>query len=441
MSAAVDRYLALQKELVLPGRGLSWIDALRNEGAHHFKDVGFPTMRDEDWRHTNVRPIQKREFTLGNSAQDELDNGSLSKSALTGLDAYRVVFVDGRYCKALSSLDGLPGGVTVESLAAAVAADTDEVRETLGSIAPKHRSGFIALNTAFVDDGLYLHVDDDCVVDKPIELVFFSTDTAEQLIQPRNLFIFGNRSRVQIIEHYVCGQGSVYFTNAVSELLVQDSAVLQHTKLQEEGHKAFHVGGVFMHLQAGAQVVSNNIALGSLIGRTDLQVALKAEGASCDLNGVYFANGRQHIDNFTQVDHEKPACKSNEYYKGVLNDRARAVFRGRVVVHQDAQHTDAQQQNKNLLLSADAEVDTKPQLEIYADDVKCSHGATVGQLDEAAIFYLRARAINEATARSLLTYAFAADLISRFSIPAIRNRVESVLSSKLFGGSQMEQLV
>ena len=440
LNAAVEHYLALQKELALPGRGLPWIDALRHDGALRFKDVGFPSMRDEDWRYTNVRPIQKREFNPA-PAPIKLDQDALSCCVLPGLDAYRIVFVDGSYCAALTRAEALPSGVTAESMAAAVATDTAEVRATLGSVAARHSSGFISLNTAFVADGLYLHVDDGCVVDRPIELVFFSTGSAGQLIQPRNLFIVGQRSKVQIIERYVCAGTGGYFTNAVTELVAKDSAVVRHTKLQEEGSKAFHVGGVFMHLQAQAQVVSDNIALGSLLTRNDVEATFAAAGASCDLNGIYLASERQHIDNFTQVDHRHPRCKSNEYYKGVLNDRARAVFRGRVVVHQDAQHTDAQQQNRNLLLSNDAEVDTKPQLEIYADDVKCSHGATVGQLDDAALFYLRSRAIDETTARSLLTYAFAADVITRLPLPPIREHVENALSTKLFGGHRMEELV
>lgn len=440
MNAAVDHYLALRRDIVLPGQGLSWLDTLRDGGMHRFKNVGFPTTRDEDWRHTNVRPIQKQEFRPVSATADELDKEKLSQSTLAGLDAHRVVFVNGRYSEVLTNLGRLPDGVTAESLATAVATDSSEVRTLLGSCAPQDGSGFVALNTAFVEDGLYLRVGADCVVDKPIELVFFNTDLGGQLIQPRNLLVVGPRSKVQIIEHYVSLGSSGYFTNAVTELVAEDFAVVEHTKLQDEGSKSFHVGGVFMHLESGAQVVSNNIALGSLIGRTDLEITLAAEGAQCDLNGIYLANGRQHIDNFTQVDHQQPNCKSDEFYKGVLDDRARAVFRGRVVVHQNAQHTDAQQQNRNLLLSADAEIDTKPQLEIYADDVKCSHGATVGQLDAAAMFYLRSRAIDETTARSLLTYAFAADVIGRFSLPSIRAHVGNVLSKKLFGGNRLGEL-
>lgn len=285
MSTAVNHYLELHKELVLPGQGLSWLDTLRDEGMHRFKDVGFPTMRDEDWRHTNVRPIQKQEFKPAKAAESELDKGTLSRSALPGLDAYRVIFINGRYNKTLTDLDGLPSGITVASLAAAIAADVSEVRKSLGSCAPQHGSGFVALNTAFVEDGLYLHVDDGCVVDRPIELVFFNTELGGQLIQPRNLFVVGPRSRVQIIERYVSLGACSYFTNAVTELVARDAAAVEHTKLQEEGSKAFHVGGVFMRLEPDAQVVSNNVALGSLIARTDLEVTLAAEGARCDLNG------------------------------------------------------------------------------------------------------------------------------------------------------------
>jgi Fe-S cluster assembly protein SufD len=216
---------------------------------------------------------------------------------------------------------------------------------------------------------------------------------------------------------------------------------VEHTRLQEEGAEAFHVGGVFVRVNGDSRVVSNNLALGSMIARTNLNVVLADEGACCELNGLYLGSGRQHIDNFTQVDHQQPNCKSDQLYKGVLNDRARAVFHGRVVVHEGAQHTDARQQNRNLLLSANAEVDTKPQLEIYADDVKCSHGATVGQLDEDAMYYMRTRGIDVTTARSLLTWAFAADVISRVSSGPVRNHVEGVLGRKLFSVDRLEDLV
>ena len=441
MTATVDHYLSIQKEHALPGRGIAWVDDLRKQGIHEFRANGFPTIRDEDWRYTNIRPLQKQSFAPVDTPVDSTSPEKFSQSLLPGLDSYRIVFIDGHYSPALTSEAALPEGVNAQSLATAIQSGSDEVQKLLGSCTPLHKSGFNALNTAFIEDGLYLRVGDDCTIERPIEIVFYNTERGGQLVQPRNLLVFGERSQAKIIERYVSLSDISYFTNAITEVVVQQSAIIEHTKLQEESSKAFHVGGIFIRLSGDAQVVSNNVALGSLIARTDLSVALTAEEGRCNLNGVYLANGRQHIDNFTQVDHQKPNCKSDEFYKGVLDNRARAVFRGRVIVHQDAQYTDAEQQNRNLLLSDDAEIDTKPQLEIYADDVKCSHGATVGQLDEDAMYYLRTRAIDEPTARSLLTYAFAGDVISRFSLKSIRRHVENVLSKKLFGVNRLEELV
>ena len=441
MNAAVDHYLSVREELTLPGRGVTWLDALREQGMQRFQTVGFPTLRDENWRYTNVRSIQKQEFKPVTAVEEHNLQAHLFATLLKGLESHRIVFVNGQYCPGLSATVDLPAGVTGESLAAVVNESPQSVERRLGSLTPESADGFLALNTAFVQDGLYLNVADNCDVDAPIEIIFFNTEQGGQLVQPRNLYIIGRHSKVNIIERYISAGGDSHLTNAVTELVALESAQVEHTKLQEEGDKAFHVGGVFMHLDANARVVSNNVALGSLIARTDLCVSLAAEGAGCDLNGVYLGNGRQHIDNFTQIEHRQPNCTSDEFYKGVLDDRARAVFHGRIVVHQDAQHTDAQQQNRNLLLSENAEVDTKPQLEIYADDVKCAHGATVGQLDEDAMYYLRSRAIDAVTARSLLTYAFAADVIHRFSPKPLRDHVESVLSRKLFGVERLEELV
>ena len=441
MTAAVDHYLSIQKEHTLPGRGIAWVDEFRQQGVHEFKANGFPTVRDEDWRYTNIRQLQKQSFIPVDTPVDSPSREKFSRCLLPGLDSHRIVFIDGHYSPTLTGEAALPKGVNAQSLATAIQSGSVEVKKLLGSCTPQQTNGFNALNSAFVEDGIYLCVDDDCVVEHPIEIVFFNTERGEQLVQPRNLLMFGERSQVKVIERYVSLADAPYFTNSITEIVVQRSAITEHTKLQEESNKAFHIGSIFVRLNADAQLVSNNVALGSLIARTDLSVMLTAEGGECNLNGVYLANGRQHIDNFTQVDHQKPSCKSDEFYKGVLDDRARAVFRGRVIVHQDAQYTDAEQQNRNLLLSDDAEIDTKPQLEIYADDVKCSHGATVGQLDEDALYYLRTRAIDEPTARSLLTYAFAGDVISRFSLKPIRRHVENVLSKKLFGVGRLEDLM
>jgi Fe-S cluster assembly protein SufD len=440
LTASVEHYVSARQGLTLPGSGLAWLDALRDAGSRSFRQSGFPTLKDENWRYTNIRPILKQPFTPVAATADAPGSQEIAKYTLPELHSHRIVFVDGRYAPALSDLDHLPQGITVESMADAVTSGLDGVEEWLGKCMPEEFGGFTALNTAFIEDGLYLHVARDHSIELPVEVIFFNTAAGGQLVQPRNLYIVGENSHVHIIERYVSA-GGTHLTNPVTELVARGSAVVEHTRMQEEDAGAFHVGGVFVRLNGDSRVISNNMALGSMIARTDLNVVLAGEGACCELNGMYLGSGRQHIDNFTQVDHLVPNCKSDELYKGVLNDRSRAVFHGRVVVHQDAQHTDARQQNRNLLLSGNAEVDTKPQLEIYADDVKCSHGATVGQLDEDAMYYMRTRGVDATTARSLLTWAFAADVISRVSSRPVRNHIEGVLGHKLFGVDRLEDLV
>ena len=440
MTTPVEHYVSARQELVLPGSGQAWLDALRDAGASSFRESGFPTVRDENWRYTNIRPILKQTFAPVAPAGDGSGDEDIAKFTLPELHSHRLVFIDGHYAPALSSIGQVPEGISVESMANAVLGGLEGVGQWLGKCMPEAGDGFTSLNTAFIEDGLYLHVARDHHVELPVEVVFFNTEAGGQLVQPRNLYVVGENSQVHIIERYVSAGGS-HLTNSVTELVACGSAVVEHTRLQEEGAGAFHVGGLFVRANGDSRVVSNNLALGSMIARTNLNVVLADEGACCELNGLYLGSGRQHIDNFTQVDHQQPNCKSDQLYKGVLNDRARAVFHGRVVVHEGAQHTDARQQNRNLLLSANAEVDTKPQLEIYADDVKCSHGATVGQLDEDAMYYMRTRGIDVTTARSLLTWAFAADVINRVSSRPVRNHVEGVLGHKLFSVDRLEDLV
>jgi len=442
LTTAVDHYVTARNALALPGSGLDWLDELRKAGVRRFSEKGFPTLRDEDWRYTNIRPILKQNFNPVAVLDGSTGRAKgLTQNLLPGLGAYRFVFVDGHYVEELSDATGLPQGVVAVPMADAVTRGPNGVKAWLGACMPEDRGGFTDLNTAYIEDGLYLHVDRGCQLEQPIEVVFISTEPGGQLIQPRNLFVLGENTRAHIIERYISGAGRSHLTNAVTELVACRSSVVEHTRLQEEGMDAFHIGGVFIRLHGDARVVSNNAALGSMIARTNLHVTLQEEGACCHLYGVYLGNGRQHIDNFTQVDHRAPECTSNEFYKGVLDARARAVFHGRIIVREGAQKTDAQQQNRNLLLSGHAEVDTKPQLEIYADDVKCSHGATIGQLDDGAMFYLRSRGVDENTARGLLTYAFAADVINKISSAPVRGHLEGELGRKLFGVARPEELV
>jgi Fe-S cluster assembly protein SufD len=435
--AYVDVYKGVASGL--PGGSIPWVRRVRDSGLSRFRAVGFPTTRDEDWKYTNVRPIAKQPFARAVGSHNGIDATQLETLHNNGLDSHRCVFVNGHFAPSLSDLDQLPSGVSVMSLSDALNHRAEELEAELGRCAPSKLHGFAALNTAFLTDGAYIRVGRNCALERPIELIYVSTGDGEQpqVSYPRTLAIAETGSRAVILERYVSLEQSRYLTNAITELVARTSAQVDYYKLQEESTKAFHVCGLFVHQDRDSTVTTNNIAMGGAIARTDLHVTLNDVGAHSNLNGLYIGMGRQHIDNHTQVDHRVAHCTSDEFYKGVLAGRSRAVFHGRIVVHQDAQHTDAQQQNHNLLLSRDTEVDTKPQLEIYADDVKCSHGATVGQLDPNSLFYLRSRGIDETTARSLLTYAFANDVINRFAIESIRRELEHHLTRTLLRGEHI----
>jgi len=432
MNTTADVYLGPRSRLALPGAGVAWLDSMRTEAAEQFLSNGLPTIRDEDWKYTNVRPITKLGFNPFTRQSVQVDRAQLRRHQISGLETFQMVFVNGFFSADLSELSGLPNGVSVQSLSAVLAQDTDRVQPALGSCLPESKHGFSLLNTAYINDGAYIEIPAGCELAKPIELLFvIDGNTNEQVAQPRNLIIAGENSRCTLIERFIGLGGRKTVTNTISEVVARPGAKLDHYKLQQEDDTGFHVSGLYVVQGRDSEVTNHNIALGAALSRNDIRVSLRGPNAHCGMNGLYLGSGKQHIDNHTQVDHLVPHCTSDEFYKGVLTDRARAVFHGRIVVHQGAQKTDAQQQNNNLLLSKDAEVDTKPQLEIYADDVKCSHGATVGQLDNNALFYLLSRGIERNLAHSLLTFAFASDVISRMRLPALRDALEGLLPEKL----------
>jgi Fe-S cluster assembly protein SufD len=299
---------------------------------------------------------------------------------------------------------------------------------------------FVALNTAFIEDGAFVSIPSGKIVEEPIHLFFVSTAAGEATVShPRNLILVGNDSQVTIVESYVGLNHGVTWTNAVTEIVVGESAVVEHYKLQWEREEAFHTATLQVHESRSSNFTSHSVALGGSLVRNEVNVALDGEGGECTLNGLYLATGRQHVDNHTRIDHVKPHCTSRELYKGVLEGKARGVFNGKIYVHKAAQKTDARQTNKNLLLSADASVDTKPQLEIYNNDVKCTHGSTIGQLDEDALFYLRARGIGLETARSLLTYGFISDIVGRIKLASIRDQLESFVTTRLEQRSHLKE--
>ena len=414
----------------LAGRGLDWLEQHRAKGRDRFETIGLPTQRHEDWKYTDVRPITRHEYRL--AGFDEPVQAP-NIPAVDDLDAIRLVVIDGRVRTELSTLEALPPGVHLRALADAIEEAPDSVRPWLGAALPADSHGFAALNDAFVNDGACLRVDDGVVVEQPVEIVFM-VGAADQapLVQPRNLLVVGKGAEINIIERYVAATDTgPYLNNVITELFLDERANVELTRLQEEGERAGHVGGLFVRQRASSVCRLNTVSLDGMMIRNDLRAFLDEPGAECRLRGLALGGGRQHIDNHTVVEHRVERCTSREFYKAVLDDRARSVFHGRIIVHVDAQKTDSEQQNENLLLSRDAEVDTKPQLEIYADDVKCSHGATVGQLDEDAVYYLRTRGVDEASARALLTVAFADAAIEGVSDDALRAHIDRRIRQKL----------
>ena len=396
---------------------------IREDAWNRFVSRGFPTTRDEEWRFTSVAPIAERTFALAPSEPMTV----VDEYRLTDVSPTELVFANGHYVPELSRTGALPEGSRVGNLAAVNPADPDLV-------ARHDSNAFVALNTALSEDGAYIEIAAGTVVEQPIHLLFVTADAASDrptMTHPRITVIMGANSQATIVETYAGPAGAKYFTNTVADIVVGHSAILRHVKLQYEGADAFHVGATHVTVKRGGTYVSNAISLGGGLVRNDIAAVLDGEGVDCTLNGLYCADADRLVDNHTAIDHAQPHCGSREIYKGILAGRARGVFNGKIIVRPDAQKTDAKQTNRALLLSEDARINTKPQLEIFANDVKCTHGAAVGQLDEEALFYLRSRGLSDTAARHLLIRAFAGDVLNRMPIEALRSRVEARLQQQL----------
>ncbi len=416
-----------------PHGGARWLQDLRDRAAARFTALGFPTVRDEEWRFTNVAPIAAGEFLAAGPGAALATEAELS-GYLYSDAAVRLVVVNGYFVAALSRTAGLPAGVRVTSLAAAVTDHAEVVERYLGQLADFGGRAFTALNTALAGDGAYVHIPDGVIVEQPIHVLFVTTASAATgpiMSTARALIVAGERSQARIVETYVGPRGAVYFTNAVTEVVAGDGAIVDHYKVQQESLEAFHVASMHIHAGRGANFSSHSFSLGGRLVRNDAAALLGGEGAECTLNGLYLADGDRLVDNHTTIDHAVAHCPSHEIYKGILGGRARAIFNGKIIVRQDAQKTDAKQTNRALLLSDSAAINTKPQLEIFADDVKCTHGAAIGQLDEDAIFYLRARGLTYFEARDMLIHAFAGDILDRVKIAPLRAALEGELYAQL----------
>ena len=411
----------------------SWLFPLRKAGIARFAELGFPTLKNEDWRFTNVAPIAKLPFKSAlDAARDGLTKDSLDQFSFAKLPGTRLVFVNGHFAAELSTAPMQPNGIKVSSLATALANDSALVEKHLGRYVRTEDNAFAALNNAFFQDGGFVYVPAGQSVDDPVQFLFINTSKdAGATTHPRNLIIAERGAKLTVIESYVSLASAPTFTNAVTEFALGDNAVVEHCKFQDESPEAFHIAALHSHLGRAVSFSSHSIATGAKLARNNLRTTLDGEGIECVLNGVYITNNDQISDHYMVVDHAKPHCASHEYFNGILAGKSKGVFHGRILVRPDAQKTDAKQTNKNLLLSDDATADTKPQLEIYADDVKCTHGATIGQLNDESIYYLRSRGIGLENARRMLIHAFAGEIIDRVKHDALREELDVLVWDRL----------
>ena len=411
----------------------AWQLALRQAGLARFTELGIPTLAHEDWRFTNLAPLTRLPLTpLYESAVTPEVVDFLGRQTFTKLPGSRLVFINGQYSAGLSVIGTLPAGIRVSNLAAALAGDPEFVKAQLGASALTANNPFTALNQAFFLDGGFIHVPAGLAVPEPIQLIHVCTaEKSGDTIQPRNLIVAERDSKVTIIESYLSMGNTAYFTNAVTELVAGENATVEFVKYQAEAPEACHIGMIGAHLGRASNVRIHSFALGGRLSRTNIRTNLAGEGLECILNGLYLTRGEQLADHHMVVEHAQPHCASHEYFNGILDGKSKGVFHGRILVREIAQKTDAKQTNKNLLLSDDATADTKPQLEIYADDVKCTHGATIGQLNDESIFYLRSRGIGTDTARRMLIHAFAGEIIERVQCDAAREELDKVVWDRL----------
>jgi Fe-S cluster assembly protein SufD len=412
-----ERFLDLLEQAPTSGQ----FAKLRQAALARFRELPLPTMRTEDWRFTNIAPLLRVPF----EGPTGTTGGAVALPPLPTPDTLRLVFVNGAFQRTLSVLANIPAGVHVGPLAEAPSAS---VAEALGQVADYRTQVFTALNTASIQDGACVIVAGGTALLRPVEIISV-TQAAERplLTQPRTLIVAGKNSQVTVVERFLTTSDDTYLTNAVTEVLLAEGAQVDHYKVQQESRKAYHVANTQAVLAERGNFATHYLSLGGGLVRNEVRVRFDAEHAEATVNGLYLADGRQHVDNLTEIDHAHAHCASHEVYKGILAEHAHGVFNGKIIVRPDAQKTDAKQTNKVLLLSDDATINTKPQLEIYADDVKCTHGATVGQLDADEIFYLQARGLDLAAARSLLTFAFANDIVSRVKVEALREEIEQLL--------------
>ncbi len=409
---------------------------LRAKASSRFREVGFPTPRLEEWRFTNLREVAETPFALPRPSGLDPD---IDPWCVSG--AHRLVMVDGCYAPELSDLDGFPESAVLTSLADALERSPELVEPNLGQTIGTKEHPILALNTSLFQDGAYLWLPSGTVIEQPIQLLFVTTGHARPIATlPRNIIVAGKSSEATILETYAGSTGTT-LTGPVTELILHPNAHLRHYVTHEEGPDSSHVAFRHAFLDRDSQLTSHSLFLGGGLVRNDLQAVLVGEGAHATLNGLYTTGGHQRVDNQLRVHHKSPQCTSEQLYKGILDGRSRAVFNGRIVVDPGAQKTNAVQSNRNLLISEGARVHSNPQLEILADDVRCTHGSTIGRLDKDALFYLRSRGLDREAAESLLIYAFASEMVQRVTVKSLRERLENALFARLPRGELLREAV
>jgi Fe-S cluster assembly protein SufD len=418
----------------LNGGASTPIHKIRKDALSNFSKLEFPTTRNEEWKYTSIAPLLKHTFIPARKSTS-VDASKIKQFLFNALEHSLLVFVNGFYSDELSDIKDLPKGVIAGSIVDAIDNHPEIVQKHFSRYADYKEQIFTALSTAYTKDGAFVYIPDGKIIEEPIHILYLGFAGNEKiLIQPRNLFVAGKNSQATIIEHYASLDEGIYFTNTVTEVFADENAVLDHIKLQDENKDAFHIARMEVDQERNSNFSSNMISFGAGLSRNDFNTRFNDTGGECMLNGLFMIDGEQLFDVHTMIDHAKPLCNSHEHYKGILDGNSRGVFNGKVMVRPDAQKTNAFQENNNIILSDRALVNTKPQLEIFADDVKCSHGATIGQIEDEALFYLKSRGIGDKTARGMLIHAFASDVVNSIKVEAIKNYLEEILTNKFNPG-------
>jgi Fe-S cluster assembly protein SufD len=434
---AAQRYVAEFEAFSANGASAAptWLQDRRRIAMAAFAERGFPSTRQEEWRFTDVKPIAREEFELAEKPADDLVSAEELSPALLGVEGWMAACVNGHFLPGLSSLDSLPAGVRVTGIEAALADDPALLERHLGQYAKGEKNPFTSLSTAFTRDGAFVYVPKDIVLDRPIQIVHAGRVEGKRppVWHPRTLVVVERGAQVSVVETYLGLSDSAYWTNAVTEVVLGENANVDTYRVQLEGPRAFHTATTQSYQGRSSVFSSIAFTFGGALTRHDLNAVIDGEGAEATLDGLSLVAGRQHVDYHTTLDHAKPHCTSWEFFNGVFDDRARGVFSGRIIVRQNAQKTDSKQTNNNLLLSQHARADSQPQLEIYADDVRCTHGATLGPIDDKQLFYLRSRGLSLDDARALLTYGFASEILSNVTLDSLRRGLDRVVRERLQG--------